>query len=171
MKRKSVFSIVAALLLMLLMSNGASAQSQWSQQAACPGWNNPTSFSTGNPDFRYTGAGGPDSPKNAPNVNNCTTNANWSGITWNTTYTAGQMMTTTTPGCQTFSSLSPLPNHDNIFCIMDTNTQSTVSGCPRNRDPNTKGTDGIYHLPFVPNREFSCLFSRKTYFMCFSQFR
>lgn len=152
MKRKSIFSVVMAV---ILMSMGSVANAQWSQRTACPGWNNPTSFSTGSQDFKYTGAGGPDSPKNAPNVNTCTTQANWSGISWNTSYTAGQMMTTTTPGCQTFSSLSPLPNHDRIFCIMDTNTQASVSGCPRNRDPNTKGTDGIYHLPFVPNREFN----------------
>lgn len=152
MKRKSIFSVVMAV---MLMSMGSVANAQWSQRTACPGWNNPTSFSTGSQDFKYTGAGGPDSPKNAPNVNTCTTQANWSGISWNTSYTAGQMMTTTTPGCQTFSSLSPLPNHDRIFCIMDTNTQASVSGCPRNRDPNTKGTDGVYHLPFVPNREFN----------------
>ena len=153
MKRKNILSVIMTLSLTLMLSGVATAQ--WSQRTACPGWNNPTSFSTGSPDFKYMGAGGPDSPKSAPHVNTCTTQANWSGINWNTSYTAGQMMTTTTPGCQTFSSLSQLPEHDRIFCIMDTNTQAAVSGCPRNRDPNTKGTDGIYHLPFVPNREYN----------------
>lgn len=42
-----------------------------------------------------------------------------------------------------------------MFAIMDTNTQAAISGCPRNRDPNTKGTDNVYHLPFVPNRQYN----------------
>ena len=112
MKRKSVFSIVAALLLMLLMSNG---------------------------------------------VNNCTTNANWSGITWNTTYSAGQMMTGTTPGCNTYAydGFQQIPDHDHSFAIMYTNTQATTSGCPVNRDPNTRGSDNVFHLPFVPNAQYN----------------
>lgn len=162
MKRKSVFSVVMALLLMLLMNNGASAQSgstkdQWMQSAACPGWNNPLNFSTGSPDFRYAGASKNASDKQAPNINVCTTSPSWSGFNWGTgtQYTAGQMMTTTSScsawGSSYYSGRLPEPNR--VFRVMDTNDQ--VAGCPRNMDPYTKGTDNNYHIPFVPNRIFN----------------
>lgn len=65
------------------------------------------------------------------------------------------MTTGTTNNCHTHYDLEEIPEHDHMFAIMDTNTQASISGCPRNRDPNTKGTDNIYHLPFVPNRQFN----------------
>ena len=157
MKRKSVFSVVAALVLMLLMSNGASAQSQWSQSTACKGWNNPSSFATGSQDFKYAGAGGKAADKTAPHVAVCTTSCTWSGINWAETFTAGQMNTKTSQSCATYSydGFQQIPDHDRLFVIMDTNTQATTSGCPRNYDPNTKGSDNVYHLPFVPSRQYN----------------
>lgn len=155
MKRKSVISVFVTLSLLLMCGNGAKAQ--WTQNAACRGWNNPTSFATGNPDNYYRGGGGSAGDKTRPHVNVCTTSCTWSGINWNTTYTAAQMMTGTTPGCNTYAydGFQQIPQHDHSFAIMDTNTQAATSGCPKNRDPNTKGSDNVYHLPFVPNRQYN----------------
>ena len=143
-------------LLAFLFAINCSAQS-WTQQMACPGWNNPTSFATGSTDYYYSGGGGSAHDKTAPHVDVCTTSCTWSGINWNTTYSAGQMMTGTTPGCNTYAydGFQQIPQHDHSFAIMDTNTQAATSGCPKNRDPNTKGSDNVYHLPFVPNIQYN----------------
>lgn len=157
MIRKTAFSAFLTIAVTIMACGNASAQ--WSQRTACPGWNNPESFSTGSNVYRYTGAAADAGSKGLPQVSTCTTNPNWSGITWpssgSNVYSAGQIASQQS-SCSAFGSSyysARLPEPNKLFRIMDTNDIAT--GCPKNRDPYTKGTDGVYHLPFVPNREFN----------------
>ena len=95
MKRR-VFAGVLTLVAAMLAGAVADAQSTWTQDKYCPGWNNPVNFNSGNavpstavPGIGYySGQGGNigSSGKQCPNVLTGQT-----GITWTTTYTAAQM--------------------------------------------------------------------------------
>ncbi len=106
----------------------------WAQTCACPGWNNPSSFTIGDANNFYSGAGIniSSSGKPCPNPNTYATGVNSMG----SNYSASQMqqgISSTGSYCN-----SSLPNSLKQFHIM-TNTTGT--------DPNTGNA-----LPYVPSR-------------------
>lgn len=118
--------LFAVVLMALAIPQSAKAQT-WNQATACPGWNNPVSFTAGNSTNYYQGRGG---VKNS-NMFNVMTGE--TGVTWsNTIYTAAQMQTLSS-GCS-----GSVPNSDRLFAIMTTVGQS---------DANTG-----YHLQYVPTQ-------------------
>ena len=59
MMKTNVFWRLAALVTVLVACGGSlRAQDDWTQDEACPGWNNPQSFTDGNSDFFYSGRAG-----------------------------------------------------------------------------------------------------------------
>ena len=129
--------LLAALLAAFAACGGAMAQGEWSQSTACPGWNNPASFtSTGSSgDYKYEGFLGYTDCSKAPNVKTAETGINWTGGT----VVAGQMATKTvsTGGdCATVTSNKP-------YVIY--NATDKIGSHPVNRDPMTED-----ELPFVP---------------------
>lgn len=129
---------LTVVLAVFLLANGLKAQSGWSQSTACPGWNNPMNFVTGNGSNYYSGQTGQKASE-IPNVLTGQTGINWTTLV----YTAGQL------GTVTHSSASHcgnnLPFGSNMFAIMSDTMQ--VAGSPVNRDPNTGDS-----LPFVPTQ-------------------
>ena len=95
----------------------------WSQTCACPGWNNPSSFTMGDANNFYSGAGINISStgKPCPNPNTYATGVNSMGTSYNKSQLAG----VETSG---YSCSSSLPSHLKQFVIM-TNSTGT--------DPNT----------------------------------
>ncbi len=141
MKRNVFLAGLTMIVTMVLCINNVNAQNSWTQANACPGWNNPANFTSGNTQNYYMGEGGSvNSNKVAPNVMTGNTGINWSG----STYSASQLSGVTASGS---CSSTGIPSHDHEFVILDTMSQAT--GAPRNRDPNTSN-----HLPFVPNYIF-----------------
>lgn len=136
MKQK-VFLLAATMLMTAAFTQHATAQNQWSQETACPGWNNPSNF------LFYQGRHGVKQEHTPYNVMTGET-----GITWSTStqynYSADQLANAGLAGC-TSKSVAPLPDHDKSFAIMTTTSQA--SGHPVNKDPNTAD-----HLPFVPTQ-------------------
>lgn len=111
--------------------NAAVGQGEWTQVTACPGWNNPTSFTAGDTYNYYSGQGISISSSNKPCPNPITGNT---GVTsMGTNYTASQLATVNTGGGG-----STLPNASNQFVIM-----SNLTG----HDPNTNN-----QLPYVPTQ-------------------
>ena len=124
--------LAAAAVIAAGLSNGVAAQ--WSQETACPGWNNPTNF------INYTGELG-DKPLQAYNVMDGTTSMNWSGVI----LSAMQMQNSAAGSCYDGSSNGDVPDKTKQFAIMTTTSQTP--GHPVNRDPNTAD-----HLPYVPTQ-------------------
>lgn len=130
--------IITLILAILAALSSVSATAQeWSQATACPGWNNPTNFTTSNSDFYYSGQTG-QKENQAPNVLSQYTGINWNGPV----LSDWQMDTASVSTCGSYQAL---PSYGNIFAIMSTSSQAT--GSPVNRDPNTGDT-----LPFVPTQ-------------------
>ena len=128
--------VAAAVALLVASAGVASAQeSDWDQEEACPGWNNPTEFigwtqgvlGSGG----YSGSGGVKN-SSCPNVMTGATGTQSLGPN----YTAAQMNTTTASNCS-YPSLT-IPDQSKQFAIM-TNTTGT--------DPNTGN-----HLKYVPTQ-------------------
>ena len=124
--------LAAAAVIAAGLWNGVAAQ--WSQETACPGWNNPTNF------INYTGELG-DKPLQAYNVMDGTTSMNWSGVI----LSAMQMQNSAAGSCYDGSSNGDVPDKTKQFAIMTTTSQTP--GHPVNRDPNTAD-----HLPYVPTQ-------------------
>ena len=126
----------AAAALMICLGGSANAQLEWSQDRACPGWNNPVNFTgwqNGGLGWGgYSGSGGVKTSNSCPNVMNGATGANSLGPT----YTASQMNTETSSGC-TYPSLA-IPDQYKQFAIM-----TDLTGT----DPNTAN-----HLKYVPTQ-------------------
>lgn len=117
--------------LLLLQVAGCTivrAQGGWSQEAACPGWHNPTSFVTGNPNYYYNGQVG-QRANAVPDVMSGQT-----GLTNVSTYFAAGTLHTVTTSALTHEGNLPLPNQR--FAIM---TDATGA------DANTGG-----NLAYVP---------------------
>lgn len=132
MKRFILFLAAAIMLPLAAMSQG----NTWSQSAACPGWNNPTSF-TGWTDGGlgwggYSGSGGVKSRSLCPNVMTGETGLYSMGPD----YTAAEMNTLTSTSCG-YPSLA-IPDRDKPFAIM-----TDLTGY----DPNT-----VNHLRYVPTQ-------------------
>ena len=128
--------------LLLAIAAGLPVQvkAQWSQETACPGWNNPTNFTTGSTSNYYSGTTG-SKQSQAPNAVNGTTGVNWSS----TILTASQMADYQ---MNVGGDLATFPNGyqtDRAYAIYDTTKFAT--GHPTNRDPNTGD-----QLPLVPTQ-------------------
>ena len=133
--------LLLSALLLTAMFPVAVAQTNWSQNTACPGWNNPTNFNTASYNSYYRGQLG-DRPNQAFDVMTGNTGMTWSG----TILTASQMQTVTASSCSNLSSSGGvLPDNQKQFAIMTTTSQAM--GHPVNRDPNTGD-----NLPFVPTQ-------------------
>lgn len=118
----------------------------WNQNTACPGWNNPANFTTGDIFNKYSGKLGEKLYVSCPNVSNTpnVSTAN-TGVSWNATTIQGNSLSTTTvtPG----GDCAQFPNHatmkDHAFTILD--SSSACPSHPVNRDPNT-----LNNLRYVP---------------------
>lgn len=134
MIRKSVLLASVALLVALFAYGDVAAQ--WTQPKACPGWNNPNSFTGfvngGLGSGGYSGSGGVKNSSSCPNVVTGATGAQSLGPN----YTASQMNTITASGCN-HPSLT-IPDQSRQFVIM-----TDVTGT----DPNTAN-----HLKYVPTQ-------------------
>ena len=134
MIRKSTFSALLALTLALVISSGAAAQ--WTQQKACPGWNNPANFNAWTNgqlgSGGYSGSGGVKNSNSCPNVMSEVTGAQSLGPA----YTAAQMNTIEASGC--YQASLPIPDQRRQFAIMTNTTGS---------DPNTGN-----RLKYVPTQ-------------------
>ena len=127
----------------MLAGGGVAAQTAWSQDRACPGWNNPTSFTNGDARNYYAGQEGRISSRSAANCPNVLTG--WTGTTWNNTTYSGSEMDVLGEDCNHYSTYGEVPNYQRKFAIMTTTSQA--AGHPVNRDPNTGD-----RLPFVPTQ-------------------
>ena len=131
--------------VLTMVGPSASAQTGWSQSNACPGWNNPTNFTQGMSgniaQDTYKGWRGRLGDKSCT-VPNAATGA--TGIDWQATDIAAGAMATTMMTTGGDCALFPGTNMNaRAFTILDSNT--TCSGHPANRDPNTGDL-----LPYVP---------------------
>lgn len=132
MMKSNTFWCLSALVAMLFACGGSlRAQDPWTQEDACPGWNNPQNFSD------YTGQGiyvPSSTTKVCPNVM-----TGEIGATLITTYTSLQLETADCGSCSaTSASQSSLPDRTKQFKIM-----TDVNGT----DPNTDN-----HLKYVPTQ-------------------
>lgn len=130
--KKNIFMTIA-LLAGLMVAEGLRAQgTTWVGQAlACPGWNNPASFTAG----KYSGQGGgvwEGKPCPDPMTGNSV------GFQLNTKYAASQLATINTGSCS-----NSIPNSNRQFVIMS----DTVG-----TDPNTYNAScpAQYRLKYVP---------------------
>lgn len=143
MNRNAFLLIMAMIAAMVMPSWNASAQ--WTQQAACPGWNNPSSFTAGNSQNYYRGQSG-SVQQGSTSGSGEYNHINWSG----TIYAASQMAGIQT-GISSCSYGNSLPNYDKAYVICDTNVMCTgATSSQRNYDVNTG-----YHLPIVPHQQFN----------------
>ena len=153
MMKSNTFWCLSALVAMLFACSAPlSAQEKdndWSQEEACPGWNNPLNFTDGNNQFFYSGRAGKKKGSSA-HAAPSPMNGGELGFHYNNgpfenapIILANQLGTYVIDGnydCASF----PTGHAQNIgFAIYDTNTQ--VTGHPKNRDPNTGDL-----LPYVP---------------------
>ena len=133
---KKVFSKALAIVMAVFFGGfAAHGQSEWTQLTACPGWNNPSSFTAGGVNInKYSGQGINITSSNKPCPNPLDATGNSTGVSsMGSTYTANQLAGVTTGSCS-----NSIPNSANQFVIM-TNTTS--------RDPNTGN-----NLPYVPTQ-------------------
>lgn len=152
MMKTNVFWRLAALAAVLFACSGSlCAQDDWTQDEACPGWNNPQSFTEGNSDFFYSGRAG-----KKRNSSQCNTYAP-SALTGETGFHDGNnnafenapLIPAAQLGAYTISGGSDhagFPNgHPQNYGFAIYNTSTQVTGHPVNRDPNTGD-----QLPYVP---------------------
>lgn len=127
---------IVYMLLALWFAPTVIGQTQWTQQRACPGWNNPTNFTgwtIGNyGSGGYSGSGGVKNQDACPNPLTGATGVQSLGPS----YTAAQMNTVTASNCS-YPSLA-IPDQSRQFAVM-TDTTGT--------DPNTNN-----HLKYVPTQ-------------------
>ena len=131
---------VAVYLAVVIFCTGAShAQGTWSQATACPGWNNPTNFTTGTTsDFYYQGRTG-TAEDEVPDVMDGTTGCQWTG-----SVIAASAMASKNSGESYGCVYSPgSSTEQNVFYILS--TSSKVGTHPANRDPNTG--DSLQYVP------------------------
>ena len=121
-------NIPLPLILLVLCALQAKAQTSWSQEVACPGWYNTTTFITGDSSYYYTGNFGQRQVM-VPNIVNGST-----GISNGSTGLAATVLSSITTTALHHS--GNLPQRDNRFAIM-TDTLGY--------DSNTGGA-----LPYVP---------------------
>ena len=115
------------------------AQNTWNQSTACPGWNNPSSFTAGNSSCYFQGALG-EAKNEAPNVKTGKT-----GMNFTSTVAAGNLATKT---ISTSGDCAAFPDATNkAFAIMT--TESKCTGYTANRDPNT-GSNADAQMKYVP---------------------
>ncbi len=139
--------VCVAMLLAIMLPCGPAMAQNWSQEAACKDWNNPTSFVTNNVFNYYQAQTGEKMGNAAPSAG---TNGSTPvlDIDWTPTIISAANIATTTMqvgsycDCATFPSGFPTSN---AFAIYNSTTQ--VSGHLPNRDPNTND-----QLPFVPTQ-------------------
>ena len=140
---------VLALALLLPVGGALVAQDDWSQAEVCPGWNNPTSFTTGaNTLFYYSGQIG-EKLQAVPNIANGYTAIDWNGGT-HATLTNSQMNTYTYSYSYSTGAVMPGTSVNRMYYILSTTTQ--CSGHPVNSDPNTGD-----NLPYVPSEQFNTI--------------
>lgn len=152
MMKTNVFWRLAALVTVLVACGGSlRAQDDWTQDEACPGWNNPQSFTDGNSDFFYSGRAG-----KKRSSSQCNTYAP-SALTGETGFHDGNQgpfnNAPIIPAAQlgTYqisggSDHAGFPNgHPQNYGFAIYNTTTQVTGHPVNRDPNTGD-----QLPYVP---------------------
>ena len=147
MTRNGAICRCAVLLTLVaaLCCGTAVAQSSWSQQTVCRGWNNPTNFTDAGAGL-YSGTyyegrvGSKPSSGMAPNALQGQT-----GVTWSTsTINKSNMGSYTVSVGSSNAAIIPSNKHNNRpFEIYDSN--DIVSGHPKNRDPNTG--DGLRFVP------------------------
>ena len=137
-------NIKSTLVILMALAFAANVSAQWTQNKYCPGWNNPTNFSSGNttpsaavPGVGYYSGQGGQVPGShvCPNVMTAET-----GINWTTEYTAAQLTqgVNANGGCSaTSASQTSHPQREWQFRIM------TETGY----DPNTDN-----HLKYVPTQ-------------------
>ena len=137
--KKNVLVLMALMGLAMVWGGKTMGQQQplcengqpWAQSCACPGWNNPSSFTMGDANNKYSGQGIniSSSGKPCPNPVTYATGANSMG----STYTASQMQQGVS---SSGSCTSSIPNHLKEFDIM-TSTTGT--------DPNTGNQ--LHYIP------------------------
>lgn len=139
MAKKSVFVSVAVMFLTFMGGNAYGQESltcdngqPWAQSCACPGWNNPSSFTSGSGVNKYSGAGIFVDDNGKPCPNPLTGNIGANNVGPN--YTASQLGSVSTSA----TDCSSIPNVNRQFLIM-----TDVTGT----DPNTGG-----HLKYVPTQ-------------------
>ena len=133
---KKVFSKALVIVMAVFFSGfAAQGQQEWSQVYACPGWNNPSSFTAGGATInKYSGQGINITSSNKPCPNPLDLTGNSTGVSsMGSTYTASQLATVNTGSCS-----NSMPSSANQFLIM-TNTTG--------HDPNTGN-----NLPYVPTQ-------------------
>ena len=126
--KHTIIPLLTLLMLQAVAAVGLRAQGGWSQETACPGWHNPTSFVTGNPSYYYNGQVG-QRANAVPDVMGGQT-----GLTNVSTLIAAGTLHTVTTSALTHEGNLPLPNQR--FAIM---TDATGA------DANTGG-----NLAYVP---------------------
>ncbi len=129
MRSIKILTYTLAALLTLLASTPLHGQAGWDQQTACPGWNNPTSFVTGNADYYYLGYIG----QRAQAVPDAVTGQ--TGLTNVSTSIAAGTLHSVTTSALTYD--GNLPLHNQRFAIMTD---------PDGVDSNTGG-----NLHFMPS--------------------
>lgn len=137
MGAKAHIKITTLITILLASMYSLTAEGQlWSQQKACPGWNNPANFTAWTNAVYgsggYSGSGGQKNNYLCPNVNTGVTGTQSLGPA----YSAAQMNSVSVSDCR-YPSLA-IPNQSRQFAIM-TNTTGT--------DPNTGN-----HLKYVPTQ-------------------
>lgn len=135
--RRYLVTAFAAIAALTMTAPQATAQT-WNQSIACPGWNNPSNFSSGG--TRYTGGVGSKNSNQCPNVMTGVTGVtSLPGVTTNTGIkTAAQLDGSASPiMASTCSNASAtIPNQNRQFAIM-----TSLTGT----DPNTGG--GLKYVP------------------------
>lgn len=136
MAKKNVFAMMVLLGLTVVAGNTVYGQSSWSQATACPGWNNPASFTAGGAQInKYSGQGIGISSSDKPCPDPLGASPNNTGVSsMGATYTATELATTQSAG----SCSSSLPDYLRQYVIM-----SNLTG----HDPNTAN-----NLPYVPTQ-------------------
>ena len=147
MMKKVFFKALSIVMVFFVCGSAAFAQTpkpskespkddDWSQQTACPGWNNPASFQAGDAYNYYQGRLGIRDDEVVPNVLTSETGMTFSG----TTYTRAQLATVSNGGSSCSSTPSGYSGTTNsAFVIMEGN----------GTDPNT-GRGSHAPLPLVP---------------------
>lgn len=137
--QKRVAIVVMALLGLLVEMPQAAAQTEWNQATACPGWNNPTNFSSGG--NRYRGGVGTKSTPECPNV--------MTGVTGVTTLPGVTTQTGVKTAAQIDAGAAPIvgASCSNSAGIPNQNAQLAIMTNTTGTDPNTGG-----NLKYVPTQ-------------------
>ena len=137
----SIKGMLKTAFLVAFLSGLAVAQNEWTQSAACPGWNNPTSFtSAGSGNYSYQGRKG-TAKSEIPSALTGKT-----GVTWTGSVIAASSMASNESGASyCYETNYPSGTQKKNFTILTDETQ--VGTWAINKDPLTNGK-----LPFVPTQ-------------------